>query len=668
MPTDDSDWLPFDSVFTIHAMRRMYGALLVLSVFSAGLDLRAAVSPGYHPEQVPPSERVSAEPTLVQPSPLPPAGIRAPVAPPGRAIQHGPIPVNLPIPRGAPVLLEQASPEAANMPMPMSPAPSSSFFALGDDGTNIPPDTMGAVGPDRLFVAANSQVRIQLRDGSVVNTYTLNSFFGGASGGSGVFDPVSIYDPFSGRWILVATDDSHSTASALLIAGSHSSNPDGGFYAYRYPADSTGVLWADRPQVGFNKDWVVIQINMYTLSDSSWAASNIFACPKSSLYAGANMTCSLWKTTDIGAGQVPARTLDSSAGTVYLVQTWNSSSGSLALHSISGPVGSEVLTKKIALPSTTSTWSSSADSDLGPQAGTSNKIDLGDARMLGTFYRNGSIWAAHTIFLPAGSSPSRAAAQWWQISPSGSVLQRGRIDDSTGVNSYAYPSIAVNKDNAVLLGFSSFSAGLFAGASYALRTSSDPTSTMQTPVLLKGGDAPYYKKYGGTNNRWGDYSSTAVDPVNDTDIWTIQEYAALPSGSPSSDRWATWWGRVVPGSGGGSTCAPSSTTLCLFSNRFQVTAQYDTYGAPGTFQTATATGFSDNTGFFTTVVAGNVDVVVKLVNFCSLNNTWSSYIGGTTDLGVRITITDTNNGRVYSPSNSHGNPWSLIRDTAFTCP
>ena len=26
-------------------------------------------------------------------------------------------------------------------------------------------------------------------------------------------------------------------------------------------------------------------------------------------------------------------------------------------------------------------------------------------------------------------------------------------------------------------------------------------------------------------NRWGDYSSTVVDPVNDTDFWTVQEYA-----------------------------------------------------------------------------------------------------------------------------------------------
>ncbi|HXJ76484.1 MAG TPA: Ig-like domain-containing protein, partial [Candidatus Dormibacteraeota bacterium] len=35
-----------------------------------------------------------------------------------------------------------------------------------------------------------------------------------------------------------------------------------------------------------------------------------------------------------------------------------------------------------------------------------------------------------------------------------------------------------------------------------------------------------------------------VDPQNDTDLWTLQEYAAAHAGSES--RWGTWWGRVSP--------------------------------------------------------------------------------------------------------------------------
>jgi hypothetical protein len=35
-----------------------------------------------------------------------------------------------------------------------------------------------------------------------------------------------------------------------------------------------------------------------------------------------------------------------------------------------------------------------------------------------------------------------------------------------------------------------------------------------------------------------------VDPANDTDLWTIQEFGAS---SPSSgNSWGTWWGRITP--------------------------------------------------------------------------------------------------------------------------
>jgi hypothetical protein len=32
-----------------------------------------------------------------------------------------------------------------------------------------------------------------------------------------------------------------------------------------------------------------------------------------------------------------------------------------------------------------------------------------------TVYRNGSLWTAQTIFLPASGTPNRCSVQWWQI-------------------------------------------------------------------------------------------------------------------------------------------------------------------------------------------------------------------------------------------------------------
>jgi PKD repeat protein len=51
--------------------------------------------------------------------------------------------------------------------------------------------------------------------------------------------------------------------------------------------------------------------------------------------------------------------------------------------------------------------------------------------------------------------------------------------------------------------------------------------------------APYYKTYGGARNRWGDYSATSLDPVDQADFWVVQEYAEVPA-----NTWSTWWAYV----------------------------------------------------------------------------------------------------------------------------
>jgi hypothetical protein len=63
---------------------------------------------------------------------------------------------------------------------------------------------------------------------------------------------------------------------------------------------------------------------------------------------------------------------------------------------------------------------------------------------------------------------------------------------------------------------------------------------MRSDTVFKAGEASFFNDLDG-RNRWGDYSATVVDPLNDTDLWTIQEYAASPA-----NTWGTWWGRVAP--------------------------------------------------------------------------------------------------------------------------
>ena len=180
---------------------------------------------------------------------------------------------------------------------------------------------------------------------------------------------------------------------------------------------------------------------------------------------------------------------------------------------------------------------------LLPQSGSSEKVQTNDSRMLSLVYRNGSLWAAHTVFLPAGGSATRSSVQWWEFHPDGAIQQLGRIDDDTATLFRAFPSIAVNSQNDVLIGYSLFSSSSFPSAAYSFRAGTDPASTTQAEVTLKMGEAEYFKTFGGPDNRWGDYSNTVVDPANDLDMWTIQEYAETPTGV--DDLWGTWWGKIV---------------------------------------------------------------------------------------------------------------------------
>jgi hypothetical protein len=63
--------------------------------------------------------------------------------------------------------------------------------------------------------------------------------------------------------------------------------------------------------------------------------------------------------------------------------------------------------------------------------------------------------------------------------------------------------------------------------------------------ILRSGQGPYFNVGTATQNRWGDYSSTSLDPGGAPSIWTIQEYARPPVGTGNqSGRWGTWWSNV----------------------------------------------------------------------------------------------------------------------------
>jgi hypothetical protein len=454
-------------------------------------------------------------------------------------------------------------------PAPNSPAPTANFQGLTDNNTAYPPDTHGAVGTNLVVTMLNTQVRVLTRSGAVVTTIPLSTFWSSTNIGSfnEVFDPRIIYDSYNDRWIASAAVDPYpyGSTSGLLIGISRTGSPtntgDAGWNLRRVKADASSTRFADFPMVGFNKNWIVITANMFGNSTVSFDRQNFYVFNKTNLYAGGFTSPTLLSDTNsLQAGsEYPAVTYDNSLSTLYIVQDFNGNfqgNGYIRLLSISGNIGSEKLNNATNNPvflSINSTWDYSEPNngaDFAPQLGLSTvKVQNNDARMGNVVYRNGYLWFTHTVFLPAGGSPTHSAIQWWQLNPTNELVQFGRIEDTTGTNYYAFPSIAVNRFNDVLIGFSRYSSNQYVSANYAFRNFNDQLNTMQVDRAFKSGEDSYWKQQLGTpnQNRWGDYSAACVDPVNDSDLWTVQEYSTPHVGAVTnlSGRWAVWWANVT---------------------------------------------------------------------------------------------------------------------------
>ena len=111
-----------------------------------------------------------------------------------------------------------------------------------------------------------------------------------------------------------------------------------------------------------------------------------------------------------------------------------------------------------------------------------------------------------------------------------------------------FPAIAVNRSGVAKIGFSASSADVYAGAFVTGRSPGDmPGETSNTETVQAGVDF-YIRTFGGTRNRWGDYSGISVDPSNEEFFWIFNEYAATRAETPSANgedgRWGTAWGRT----------------------------------------------------------------------------------------------------------------------------
>lgn len=107
-------------------------------------------------------------------------------------------------------------------------------------------------------------------------------------------------------------------------------------------------------------------------------------------------------------------------------------------------------------------------------------------------------------------------------------------------------------------------------------------------------------------------------------------------------------------------CVPSDAALCLLGGRFKVAATWHepTRGSGG----GRAVALSSDTGYFWFFDAANVELVVKVLDGCGLNDHVWVFAGGLTDLAVDLTVTDTVTGAIAVYENPPQTPFAPIPD------
>ncbi len=169
-------------------------------------------------------------------------------------------------------------------------------------------------------------------------------------------------------------------------------------------------------------------------------------------------------------------------------------------------------------------------------AGPTNSMDLSEngSRLSMATIRNGALWVSQVAGLSGtngiyvgdetGTNVDRSAIQWLKLSVDAvggslSYSAHGRVYDATSTNPlyYYFPSLMVNCSGDVVMGFSGSSATNYIGSFYSWRLANG--QGLAKPGLIRAGKTSY------PSGRWGDYSATTLDPMDDWSFWTVQEYA-----------------------------------------------------------------------------------------------------------------------------------------------
>lgn len=440
---------------------------------------------------------------------------------------------------------------------------------------NIPPDPIGAAGPNHVVSVVNTSIEWHTKAGvqqlSQKLGTTSGGFFAPLSPANGTFDPKVIYDQIAGRFVVVTLEKvdnglaspQPANTSRILIAVSDDSDPNGTwrYFAINAKTTTSGIeRWADYPGLAVDEDAIYITNNLFSFAGNGggYGGTRLWIVNKTPLYAGGAGTFTVHDPYAGGGSATTAQpahiygTPPAGATGTFLVSYSGLSDGTneyLQVVRVDNPLTAPTFSQQYINIGNIDT---AAAFPNAPQSGTASLVWTNDSRALNAVWRNNRLYTTASTLPPSGVNAGQVTARFWELNTTTlaamTQVQSGEIGgEEIAAGAYTFfPSIAVNAAGDICIGFSASAPTIFAGAYAAVRLAGDTLGTVRPALTVAAGTDFYLRTFGGARNRWGDYSGTSVDPANDSDFWIFNEYAMTRGTvfSGEDGRWATRWAKI----------------------------------------------------------------------------------------------------------------------------
>ncbi len=478
----------------------------------------------------------------------------------------------------------------------------------GFSPSSNPPDVEGRVGATQYVQWNNTSFAVfdktngALLYGPAAGN-TLFQSLGGVCASHNDGDPVVSYDILAGRWIVsqFVVQAPAGSASHQCIAVSQTQDATGAWYLYDFVTDT--VNFVDYPHTGVWPDAYYMTGHVFNAAGTALVAARVYAFERAAMLTGAAARMQSANLTTYGGsfqyGFLPAD-LDSltppPAGEAEFVMgphpTTLTLTASTRVAVTWGAVPTIALTESTITNTTYSTaYCTSTGRLCVPQSGQTSSAALDNIKshfMYRLAYRNNGSQASPQESLVANipvrgstTNTTHDAIRWYEFRNSGNstatptIFQQSTFDPDT--NYRWLGSIAMDKDGNIALGYSRSSSTTFPSIYINGRLSTDTINTMGTETLVQAG-AGSQDANGG--NRWGDYSSMTLDPVDQCTFYYTNEYLKTtgsfnwstrvasyrfsPSQCVSAPAWGTLTGTVTSA----ATGAPISGVIVSLDNGY----------------------------------------------------------------------------------------------------